>query len=204
MQALFLDWNFFELHQKFSDLSNDAKAKNHQLTLLGRKALDALLQKHQLDLTLDFNQEYGFPFLKDSNGRVSKSFFCSISHTEGAAVAVLSCSPVGIDIEKKNRSVQRVLKRIAAPDEIKNLSESTYALKSHLLDPSLLLWTGKEALSKAIGVGLRKGLLPFQIDFKSKTPFTAKLLIKGPNELSQPRISYYERNDYLICLAFEI
>lgn len=70
----------------------------------------------------------------------SQGHYWSVSHTEGAAAAVLSEHPVGIDLEHEREISPRLLERFLGADEPK-------------MAP-LTAWTAKEAVLKKTRVGL--------------------------------------------------
>lgn len=202
MALNFLDWNFLRIDQESQQVASDASARTSSLSFLARRALSELLKKHDLDLILHFDETYGFPYFKEKDGSACHRLFCSLSHTEGAAVAALSNFPIGIDIEKKDRSVDRVLKKTASIEEIRSLDTAVFQLKNEVVDPRLLIWVGKEALAKASGLGLRKGLLPFRIYFGEHLPFKAQCAVEGPTALKNPVITYHIKDAYLVSIAY--
>ena len=71
----------------------------------------------------------------------------SISHTIAYVAAVAAGRPIGIDVEGIKELDLNVMKRIASSDE--------WALNTQPIDHfSCRLWTAKEAVLKANGVGL--------------------------------------------------
>lgn len=192
MDSPFLHWAFFD----FSSSTRSAFEA-------GRWALKHLLLGDAKLLRVEVDPVFGFLRLTGSPLPNGRELFCNISHTEKVAVAALSSSPVGIDIERKDRSAQRVLKKIASKDDLDQLDRFPDYLKQDLEDPALLLWTGKEALSKAIGLGMRKGLKPFKILASQNLPFSAEISVTGPLSLTQPHVWYFEKDDYLISLCSE-
>lgn len=88
---------------------------------------------------------HGAPMMTDGRHQLS------ISHTEGyVAVRVSQQAPVGIDIERRGRRVQRVASHFVHPDEhdllcLLSPDEETYQLVLHLT------WSAKEAAFKVLG-----------------------------------------------------
>ena len=66
----------------------------------------------------------------------------SISHTDGWAVVILSCHPVGIDIERLGRRVQRVTSHFLKAPEMEILQDD---VELHIA------WCVKESLFKILG-----------------------------------------------------
>ncbi|MCB0397685.1 MAG: 4'-phosphopantetheinyl transferase superfamily protein [Flavobacteriales bacterium] len=82
--------------------------------------------------------------------------YISVSHTSEYAAVMLSHSPVGIDLERRDRTVTPVVPRFLSTTEQKVLNNvNTPHPSSHLL-----AWCAKEALYKWDGAGSRT------IDFK--------------------------------------
>lgn len=190
MDSPFLHWAFFD----FSSSTQSASEA-------GRNALNHLLKGEAKQLCVETDPVFGFLKLKGNQQTKGGELFCNISHTEKVAVAALSSAPVGIDIERKNRSVQKVLKKIATPEDLEQIERFPHYLKQDLEDPALLLWTGKEALSKAIGLGMRKGLKPFKIFASQTLPFSAEISVTGPLALHRPNLWYFEKAEYLISIC---
>lgn len=85
-----------------------------------------------------------------SNQRPSANGWVSISHTVGAAAAVASESPVGVDLERLDRTISpRVWRWAFSPEE----QEMLYGPDGRF-PPELALWCAKEAAAKAWGRGL--------------------------------------------------
>lgn len=87
--------------------------------------------------------------------------FFNVAHTGDIALIALANQPVGIDVERADRSVSRVerlLSRMAASeaDAVRRAADPQRAL--------LRLWTRKEAFMKCTGDGIRRGLSSFDVD----------------------------------------
>lgn len=97
----------------------------------------------------------GQPLLRDA-GAARASF--SLSHTHGmVACAVTKDAAVGVDVERVDREVDAadIAARFFAPAEAAHLMQlDPEARRDHFFD----LWTLKEALVKALGVGMAMSL----------------------------------------------
>ena len=87
-------------------------------------------------------------FTKSDDGapQPQSGMYWSVSHKREYVAGVVSCYPIGIDIEKIRPCSDGLIARVAAPSEW-NLSSE---------DPSIRFfrfWTAKEAVVKAEGVG---------------------------------------------------
>jgi phosphopantetheinyl transferase len=69
------------------------------------------------------------------------------------------------------------------------------------LRPSLLLWTAKEAFSKALGLGMQAGMSRLEIDLEGPPPYRARTEVKGRFDLRDPLIHWEIRGDFLIALC---
>lgn len=100
--------------------------------------------------------EFGKPFLPGSD----ISF--SLSHTRGlAAVALSWCGPIGVDAETCSFELSADLLNLGI------LSAAEIDLISRADNPSLAFlhrWTAKEAVSKAVGMGLSMSFAEIMID----------------------------------------
>jgi phosphopantetheinyl transferase len=104
------------------------------------------------------HDELGRPYLEPAGD--SWLPHISIAHTEGAAVALASTVPVGIDIEPAIRDVAAVAPEIARAEEMSLIED----LASFQPDEGwwTRLWCAKEAAAKALGTGLQGRPKDFQ------------------------------------------
>lgn len=171
------------------------KVKAQWRSFAGRWILRELLSSQNLPLQIFYHPQYGFPQVK--------KFYCSIAHTGQVAVAALSPFPVGIDIEEKDRKLRKVSHRISDQSERDELSAIQWELKSHLLDPEILLWVGKEAFSKALGLGLQIGFQNLKFSFGSKILIHQKSPRRSPFSLRTPEVSFLIHQNHLVGFCSE-
>ena len=95
--------------------------------------------------------KYGKPFLIDH-----PEHHFSLSHSGDYAVCALSDAPIGVDIEQcRPRSFLSLAERYFTPDECERLR----ALSTNDRTTAFYrLWTAKESVLKALGVGLSRPL----------------------------------------------
>ena len=93
-------------------------------------------------------KENGEPYLADS------SYFISFSHKDDIAVAALSSSRVGVDVE--NVTIPRNVARLSRLFHDSDVPSSLYDFYR--------LWTSKEALGKYEGTGITTDLLKRKTD----------------------------------------
>lgn len=104
-----------------------------------------------------YYNQYGKPYLK--NKMQDKDIYFNISHSDDCFIIGISqCVEIGVDIEKKNK-----IKDIQALTNIV-FSNNEKRIFSSLKEPDSIekmfyhVWTVKEAVSKALGIGLSIGL----------------------------------------------
>jgi 4'-phosphopantetheinyl transferase len=125
-----------------------------------RKLLASRLGCHPAQVAIAVTR-HGKPVVGEGTGReaaIEPWVHFNVSHTAGRSLVVLADRPVGVDIERTDRSV-----------DVERAGELvlTGAERRHLrgLDPAartcafFALWARKEAVTKGVGLGLR---LPFR------------------------------------------
>ena len=96
-----------------------------------------------------------FEYFYDKNGRpMLPGAFMSLSHTEGAALAVIAPFPVGADVERERQVSERIAKRIMNASEYREFSLLTADEKNARI---LECWTAKESFLKLTGEGIAAG-----------------------------------------------
>ena len=106
----------------------------------------------------------GCPRLRDD------ALFTSLSHAgERVAIAVSALGPVGIDVESLEQAagMPELAAQVAHPDEWHVLQRLDPARRGHEL---LALWVRKEALLKAAGIGLERGMDTFAAPWEVPLP----------------------------------
>jgi 4'-phosphopantetheinyl transferase len=104
----------------------------------------------------------GKPLLREGH------FATNLSHSgPWVAIGICSAATIGIDIERSpaHTALQALLPTICTPDELAWLNNLSDSAREHA---ALALWTRKEALLKAFGVGL------------TVDPATVSTIIEGP------------------------
>lgn len=123
-----------------------------------------------------------------------QSYPVSVSHSEGYACAVMATGvySVGIDIEKI-RDYEPAFKTDWFLPEEGNITNEDYTLS----------WTRKEAVLKAMGIGLNVDLR--DITFKNNRPVFAKTALKAWQKLGRKNIMLDRcdaPNGFIISLAY--
>ena len=113
----------------------------------------------------------------------------SVSHSGDLAACVVSCRPVGIDLERLRPVNLGIARKICDPEELRYLfggapgeADFSYTEDPELIQRFFRLWTGKEACAKRQGTGI--GSLRHQHPL-------------------QENLRYERCGDYLICIAGE-
>ena len=84
----------------------------------------------------------------DENGKpLSKDKYFNISHSHGVVVLVIDTVPVGVDVELIRKHDDKLASFISSSEE-----------KEYIIDDESFfkVWTNKEALTKAFGLGIRE------------------------------------------------
>lgn len=109
----------------------------------------------------------GRPYLECASGKTSPVFSLSHSH-DCIAIAIADSGPIGIDVEKirSGTSMDAIIQRFFKPVE----REAWETLLAADCEPAFLrLWTRKEAILKALGLGLT-GLDKLTVSLEDKVP----------------------------------
>lgn len=179
----------------YFEKTGQPKENAQRRSFAGRWVLRELLSSKNLPPRILYHPQYGYP-------QVEK-VFCSIAHTGQVAVAAISSCPVGIDIEEKDRALRKVSHRISDQSERDELGTIQWELKNKLQDPEILLWVGKEAFSKALGLGLQIGFQNVKLSFGSKISIHWKSPRPSPLSLRTPEVNFLIHKDYLVGFCSE-
>ena len=136
-----------EVRVYMTELHTDTHAAQHEAgRALLRRALADGGASPDFAVEIDAN---GKPFLPDA-----PDFHFSIAHCGNRVVCAVSDVPVGCDLER-----ERVLKRDISRRICSNAERAAVRSNTDLF----MLWTGKEAVLKAIGLGLRLPLSGIEV-----------------------------------------
>lgn len=140
--------------------------------------------------------EHGKPVLMEGQ---YESLSFSIAHTEGLVCCAFSTdAAIGLDVERVSRagSIDRVKEKVFSSDELRGLD----ALEGDARDQRLLdLWTGKEAITKALGIGLGYDFRKLTMSFEAGMP----RITNNPKLLKWKFERIAVAPDYCVVLASE-
>lgn len=106
----------------------------------------------------------------------------SLSHSQGlGAVAFSDRNPLGVDIEEERPATDGLAARYFAPEEARAIAA---APADRVLSTFFRCWTCKEAVLKATGEGIRRGLDSFTLDLAPGRPPTIKTM-DGSSDLAR-------------------
>lgn len=141
-----------------------------------------------------FYEKSGCPILKNSHKKVS------ISHSAELVVIFLSEDFTGIDVENRNRNVEKVTNRFLHADEL------VWAEKQP--DPQsakILLWSAKEAIFKCTrqsGIQFDTQIYIFPFEMNDSDCFSGKL--KGKPGIENYRLWYFYFKNNIIVYCVEV
>lgn len=118
--------------------------------------------------------EYGKPFVKETNIKENKAFHFNVSHSGDLVVLGYGEKPLGVDVERirKDENVKKIALRCFTQDELEYLSQSETLYFERFAE----IWTGKESYLKYLGTGIAGGLKSANvIKLKGKGLFSQKL-----------------------------
>lgn len=133
-----------------------SREKDRNLFVTAHYVLDRILKDvFKIHSHTHINQ-YGKPYIQDHPIQFN------ISHTENRVLLGFSHQPIGIDIEKmiELTDLDLLIEHSMHPDEISILNTFDPSQKIQLFYD---LWTKKEAVVKAMGIGLGKELNSFSL-----------------------------------------
>lgn len=144
-----------------------------------RKLLGAYLRVSPQRLRFDHGPN-GKPFLTRNPGDAELRF--NVSHSDGLALyAVTRVREIGVDLERLRRmpDAELIAGRCFSPREQENLRRLPEAARERAFFDC---WTRKEAYSKALGVGLARGLDAFEVSLRPGEPARIVEVAGDPNE----------------------
>lgn len=138
-------------------------------------------------------------------GRADVSF--NVSHAgECALIALSRVRDVGIDVEAANATINwRELASLICTVAERQVLDSE--LPARQLEKFFHCWTAKEALLKALGVGITEGLLALAVDLNASdsTDASPQVVVDVPQFEAAGALQYRWLNDvpgYIGCLAY--
>lgn len=124
--------------------------------------------------------EHGKPFFADN-----EDLHYNISHTNGLGVIVFDDRPCGVDVERIVEKKYDLSERFYSSEEKEWVNEAKTEIDR--TERLLTVWTGKEAYTKMLGVGLT-------VDIRTINIFDKEIWNK---------LTYTRENEYIICVCRE-
>jgi len=173
----------------------------------GRAAVAELFRALQIEAWVEPNPFFGYLNAVCADGTSFPNLFVNISHTEQVAVAAASPYPIGVDIESIYRDASRAVRRVSTDEELQVALGARLEAGGEPLPGEVALWSAKEAVSKAVGLGIKFGMQDFVIDFgtgsKPNSAFPVRLLRQGPLNLVSPAVALTRFEHFLIAVCTE-
>ena len=148
--------------------------------------------------------EKGMPFINNIDFKNLPTIYVTSSHKEDIHIAAASINKIGIDIEKKISFSEALINKVFTRDEIHNSLKIIERLikDRNEIDQDLaytIMFSFKEAVSKALGLGLRLNFKEIKIII-NKHQIQAKFLNFNDNY----KINCYIEDEYTFILAEKI
>lgn len=184
------------------------KRKSESRTLAfhaGRAAVAGLFQALQVEAFVEPDPFFGYLNAVRADGSSFPGLFVNISHTEQLAVAAASSFPIGIDVESVYRDASRAVTRVSNDYELRSARGARLEAGGQPLSGEVALWSAKEAVSKAVGLGIKFGMQDFVVGLAEGKgpPFSVELLRQGPLKLSAPAVSFARFEHFVIAICSE-
>jgi 4'-phosphopantetheinyl transferase len=161
---------------------------------LAKAALGGYLGREPGSIRLDrtcprCGRPHGKPRLVDTEAAGTGRLELSVSHAgDLVVVAVAAGTPVGVDVEPLDRRLRPAeLARVAlAPDEAEILE--TLETEDERVCGFLVYWTRKEAVTKAVGLGLEIALETIRVSAPGEPP----RLLSWPHDASPADVALFD------------
>lgn len=168
--------------------------------LAARVALKRLLGLFSPNLVLSPESTEPYPVLEEAVTRRPSMLSVSWGHTHHCAVVGVSTLPFGVDVEAMDRSVSKVLNRIASPKEVSR-TQKIHCQDGQPAPSGLALWCGKEAMAKATGLGMKWGLKNFELLSESGGAWLVKVDKEGPRKIPSAAVGFFRQGQWLVAFA---
>ena len=156
--------------------------KQHELAMEG---LDTLLrEEYALTEWKIAVTEMGKPYLEDH-----PDICFNISHCPACIAAAVSNNEIGIDVERRFKWNDALVRRVCHPDEIRRLYSMSPAVRPETF---YLIWSRKESYLKCLGQGFTRDPRSFDIGLKEGLYRTADGIFRFRQDLR-------ERYTLVIC-----
>ncbi len=168
------------------DRIEKSQATADKLRLMGSGMLiDFIKRRYFVDSDVAIDK-HGKPYFASSDLKFN------ISHSGRFVVAAVSNFEVGIDIQKEKADKHRIAEKNFLQGECEYINAGANDVERH--QRFCEVWTLKEAYLKNIGMGLRKPLNSFEVQFNEDSP-----TIKGKDEY---KCTQFRMNDkYVVSVC---
>ena len=198
--------NTFFTPQELKQLQQFSKTSRQSQWLIGRflgkKTIQQLISSiASIDIPLQnvvFYQNQGLkPVCQINSTQSLPSFDFSISHKKPVFIAGAASLKIGIDVEQQQSFSDRLIQKLFTDSDIAIMVSFLLSTKLKFSQNLLFtcLWSCKEAVAKALGIGLQIDFQTLQIVHKD-----GKLFIKTP-KYNLFRVYIALLDDYIIALT---
>ena len=140
LKILYIDTNAF----CGSDFLGLPFLKDEDLAYLKNIRVESV--RHEKEASAYFKNRYIKDHYRGEHDKpLSKNGYFNISHSYGFVVFIMDDSPIGIDVERIKSPKEDVIKYVSSNEELDYITDG---------EKFAQVWTNKESLLKAIGVGI--------------------------------------------------
>lgn len=186
----------------FFESKNEERKKSYWAA---RYAASFLMQQVGIVSKISHDKSFGFPLFLNAKGEIDASNLISLAHTGDLAAVAISQSPIGIDVEKIDRNAKNVIERVLSSAEKKTYAGFPEKIKiqGKLIEKSLLFWVMKEAIAKATGLGMTKGLEVFEVGKPDENFYPISIKTATPLNIKNPICFPFIVDNYLFSICAE-
>lgn len=184
----------------------ESKNKERKKSYWAARYAAAFLMRHAgIVSKISHEKSFGFPVFLNAKGEIDAVNYISLAHTGELATVAISQNPIGIDVEKIDRNAKNVIERVLSPAEKKTYAQFPEKIKVHgvLIEKSLLFWVMKEAVAKATGLGMTKGLEMFEVEKPNENFYPVTIKTDTPLTIKDPACYPFIVGNYLFSLCTE-
>ncbi len=165
----------------------------------GRAAIAYAFAHLGIQSTIEPDPDLGFLTAPGAKGR-----FVNLTHTTGIAVAAVAGATVGVDVESLTRDTSRVIARVSTAEELSRIAGLRLSADRTAIPGGVALWSAKESVSKATGLGIKFGMRHFVVALDRPSPHPVTLGVSGPLALIHPAVAFRVEAGFVLSICSEM